>query len=183
MLAAAGLPILGRYLLLPAAILAIFCGAGAFGWASLERADPWRRPWAWFALATIVLLVAFVPAQADRLGALRRALARQDTIQADLGALARGPRAAIRPTCAPLTVPNHRPVPLLALWLDVMRRRWSARRSSVRRAGRGSRPPIGRSRATTSSTRAIATGASSRRRRASGRRGRIASWRVLTRCG
>ena len=31
-LAAAGLPILGRYLLLPAAILAIFCGPGAFGW-------------------------------------------------------------------------------------------------------------------------------------------------------
>ena len=118
-LAAAGLPILGRYLLLPAAILTIFCGAGAFGWASLERADPWRRPWAWFALVTIVLLVAFAPAQADRLGALRRALARQDTIQADLAALARGPRAAIRATCAPLTVPNHRPVPLLALWLDV----------------------------------------------------------------
>ena len=36
-LAAAGLPILGRYLLLPAAILAIFCGAGAFGWVELPR--------------------------------------------------------------------------------------------------------------------------------------------------
>jgi hypothetical protein len=118
-LAAAGLPILGRYLLLPAMILAIFCGAGVFGWASLERADPWRRPWAWFAVATIVLLVAFAPGQADRLGALRRALALQDAIQADLAALAREPRAAIRASCAPLTVPNHRPVPLLALWLDV----------------------------------------------------------------
>ena len=38
-LAAAGLPILGRYLLLPAALLAIFCGAGAFGWALLPRGD------------------------------------------------------------------------------------------------------------------------------------------------
>ena len=31
----------------------------------------------------------------------------------------RRPPGAIRPGCAPVTVPNHRPVPLLALWLDV----------------------------------------------------------------
>jgi hypothetical protein len=117
-LAAAGLPILGRYLLLPAAILAVFCGAGAFGWACLPRGDRRRRPWAWFGVATLVLLVAFGPAQAGRIDALRRALARQDRIQADLAALARAPGAAIRPSCAPVTVPNHRPVPLLALWLD-----------------------------------------------------------------
>ena len=118
-LAAAGLPILGRYLLLPATILAIFCGAGAFGWAALPRGDRRRRVWAWFGVATLVGLVVFTPAQVDRLQALRRALARQDHIQADLAALARTPGAAVRPDCAPVTVPNHRPVPLLALWLDV----------------------------------------------------------------
>jgi hypothetical protein len=118
-LAAAGLPILGRYLLLPAAILAIFCGAGAFGWASLPRGDRRRRPWAWFGLATLVLLVAFTPAQIDRVRALRHALQRQDRIQDDLAALVRAPPAAIRPSCAPITVPNHRPVPLLALQVDV----------------------------------------------------------------
>jgi hypothetical protein len=118
-LAAAGLPILGRYLLLPAAILAIFCGAGAFGWASLPRGDRHRRPWAWFGVATLVLLVLFTPAQVDRLQALRRALDRQDRIQSDLAALVRVPPGAIRRTCAPVTVPNHRPVPLLALTLDV----------------------------------------------------------------
>ncbi|MEA2316773.1 MAG: hypothetical protein QOD44_962 [Solirubrobacteraceae bacterium] len=118
-LAAAGLPILGRYLLLPAAILAIFCGAGAFGWAELDRGDKRRRPWALFGVATVVLLIAFTPAQVHRIGALQRALARQDRIQADLAALAREPRPAIRAACAPVTVPNHRPVPLLALWLDV----------------------------------------------------------------
>jgi hypothetical protein len=117
-LAASGLPILGRYLLLPAAILAIFCGAGAFGWACLPRGDRRRRPWAWFGLATLVLLVVFTPAQAGRLSALRRALERQDRIQADLAALVRIPPGAIRAACAPVTVPNHRPVPLLALWLD-----------------------------------------------------------------
>ena len=117
-LATAGLPILGRYLLLPAAILAIFCGAGAFGWACLPRGDPRRRPWAWFGVATLVLLVVFTPAQVDRVRALRHALARQDTIQSDLAALVRIPPAAIRASCAPVTVPNHRPVPLLALFLD-----------------------------------------------------------------
>ena len=118
-LAAAGLPILGRYLLLPAAILAIFCGAGAFGWASLPRGDRRRRPWAWFGVATLVLLVVFTPAQVDRVRALRHALARQDGIQSDLAALVHVPPGAIRASCAPVTVPNHRPVPLLALQLDV----------------------------------------------------------------
>jgi hypothetical protein len=117
-LATAGLPILGRYLLLPAAILAIFCGAGAFGWASLARGDPRRRPWAWFGLATLVLLVVFTPAQVERIRALRHALARQDAIQADLAALVRVPPGSIRASCAPVTVPNHRPVPLLALYLE-----------------------------------------------------------------
>ena len=53
-LAAAGLPILGRYLLLPAAIGAILCGAGAFGWRTLPEDDPRRRPWAWFGVLTLV---------------------------------------------------------------------------------------------------------------------------------
>jgi len=118
-LAAAGLPILGRYLLAPAAILAIFCGAGAFGWATLAHGDRHRRPWAWFGAVTLVGLIVFVPSQAGRLEALRSALKRQDTIQEDLAALIRAPSPAIDARCAPVIVPNHRPIPLLALWLDV----------------------------------------------------------------
>jgi hypothetical protein len=112
-LATAGLPILGRYLLAPAVILAIFAGAGAFGWHELPRDHPWRRRWAWFGAATLAVLVAFVPAQADRIGDLRDALRIQDGIQDDLHDLT--PRFP----CLPATVPNHRPVPLLALWLHV----------------------------------------------------------------
>ncbi|MGZ6675100.1 MAG: hypothetical protein ACXVFM_22415 [Solirubrobacteraceae bacterium] len=112
-LAAAGLPILGRYLLGPATILAIFCGAGAFGWAELPRGHPWRRRWAWFGAVTLVGLLVFIPPQVTRIGNLRDALRIQDGIQDDLHALT--------PSfpCTPVTVPNHRPVPLLALWLDV----------------------------------------------------------------
>ena len=86
-LAAAGLPILGRYLLAPATILALFCGAGAFGWAELPRGHPWRRRWAWFGALTLVGLVVFIPAQVDRIGNLRDALRIQDGIQDDLHAL------------------------------------------------------------------------------------------------
>jgi hypothetical protein len=112
-LAAAGLPILGRYLLAPAVILAIFAGAGAFGWAELPQHHPWRRRWAWFGAATLAAIIAFVPAQTDRIANLRDALRIQDGIQDDLHDLT--PQFA----CTPATVPNHRPVPLLALWLDV----------------------------------------------------------------
>jgi hypothetical protein len=118
LLATAGLPILGRYLLLPAAILAIFCGAGVFGWANLPKGDRRRRPWAWFGVVTLVLLVVFTPPQVSRIRALRHALDRQDRIENDLAALVRIPPGAIRRSCAPVTVPNHRPVPLLALQLD-----------------------------------------------------------------
>ena len=118
-LAATGLPILGRYLLLPATIGAILCGAGAFGWMQLPRGDARRRPWAWFGLVTILLLVVFTPAQVDRIQALRSALARQDAIQDDLHALVKRPPGLISRRCRPVAAPNHRPVPLLALWLDL----------------------------------------------------------------
>jgi hypothetical protein len=115
-LAAAGLPILGRYLLLPAAILAVFAGAGAFGWLELPHGDRRRTLWARFGLVTLIALAAFVPAQAARLGDLRDALRIQDAIQGDLAALVR--TGTFDPPCRTVTVPNHRPVPLLALWLD-----------------------------------------------------------------
>jgi hypothetical protein len=118
-LAAAGLPILGRYLLLPAAIGAILCGAGAFGWRSLPEGDRRRRPWAWFGVVTLVALLVFVPAQAQRIGDLRDALRIQDGIQDDLRAFVHRPPGVLDDGCTPVGVPNHRPIPLLALWLDI----------------------------------------------------------------
>jgi hypothetical protein len=118
-LAAAGLPILGRYLLLPSMIGALLCGAGVFGWRALAPDDPHRRPWMAFGAVTVVLLVAFTPGQVDRIRALRHALQRQDQIQDDLQRLAKRPPGLISPRCTPIGVPNHRPIPLLALWLNI----------------------------------------------------------------
>ena len=112
-LAAAGLPILGRYLLLPAAILAIFCGAGMFGWLQLERRDPWRTRW--MAIGAVVLLafVVFAPGQINRIDDLRGSMGTQQEILSDLHAIT----AEI--PCRPVAVPNHRPVPHVALWTGI----------------------------------------------------------------
>lgn len=115
-LAAAGLPILGRYLLLPATLLAIFCGAGAFGWLALARDDPWRRRWLGAGVVVGLALIAFTPRQIERIDSLRSAIAVQRAIVSDLHGLADS--GAIREACGPVAVPNHRPVPLLALRLD-----------------------------------------------------------------
>ncbi len=112
-LAAAGLPILGRYLLLPAALLAVFCGAGVFGWLKLAHDDPWRRRWAIIGGAVLAVFVVLAPAQADRIGNLRAAMGTQSEILADLHDITGDF------DCSPVTVPNHRPVPHVALWTGI----------------------------------------------------------------
>jgi hypothetical protein len=111
-LAAAGLPIITRYLLLCATLLAIFAGAGVFGWLDL-RPGRERTWWARFAAVAVVALLVFVPSQIGRIDRLDHALARQEAIQRKLGDI-----AAEAGDVSPLAVPNRRPIPLLALWLE-----------------------------------------------------------------
>jgi hypothetical protein len=119
-LAAAGLPILGRYLMLPAAIGAILCGGGAFGWLSVGPEQPQaarhRTIWMWLGVLVLLVQLPFLPASAHRISAERHSLTVQDDIQNDLKAFVR--QGQFQPPCTTVTVPNHRPVPLLALWLD-----------------------------------------------------------------
>ena len=110
-LAAAGLPTITRYLLLPAALLATFAAAGVFGWMDL-RPGPQRTWWARFAALAIVTLLIFVPDQARRIDRLGNALSRQEAIQGDLADVIRDGLP-----CRPVAVANRRPIPLLALWL------------------------------------------------------------------
>ena len=156
MLAVAGLPIIGRYLLLPAVILSIFCGAGAFGWLCLKAGDPHRRIWAWFAVVVFATLIVFTPAQFSSLRSERRALIRQGQIEDDLKRLEAthvpnlpsmppdtralkdqfGLDSPIDVRCGgTIAVPNHRPVPLLALWLNIAPQRIVS--AEQQRVGRG----------------------------------------------
>jgi hypothetical protein len=60
------------------------------------------------------VLALYVPSQAGRIDRLGDALRRQESIQGDLGRVVdRGVR------CQPVAVPNRRPIPLLALWLEL----------------------------------------------------------------
>jgi hypothetical protein len=112
-LAAAGLPIITRYVLLTGALLAIFAGAGVFGWRDLPRGAA-RTWWARFGALALVVLALYVPNQVHRIESLGRALSRQEAIQADLARVLRHGLA-----CRPVAVPNRRPIPLLALWLEL----------------------------------------------------------------
>jgi len=113
--ATAGLPIDTRYAFLASAILCIFCGAGVFGWRSLPREDPRRRWWMAAGALVCVALLASIPSQYRTVHRELRKLARQESIQNELLALVED--GAITRRCEPVGVPNHAPIPLLALYL------------------------------------------------------------------
>ncbi len=114
--ASAGLPINTRYAFLAAAMLCVFCGAGVFGGTRFPAVIAagahrwWAARW-WRAPA----LVAYAPAQYRAVHGELDALARQQSIQGDLVGLVRGGAISLR--CGLVGVPNHRPIPLLALEL------------------------------------------------------------------
>jgi hypothetical protein len=116
LLALGGLAVITRYLLLTGTIVSVFCAVAVCGWLQLEPGNRWRGPWIAIAAAVGLLLLAFIPAQAGRLDDLRDSIADQDEIQGDLRELADSD--AFQPRCVPVSVPNTRPVPMLALWLD-----------------------------------------------------------------
>jgi len=113
--AVVGLPINTRYGFLTAAILCVFCGAGVFGWTRLDASDARRRWWMAGGALVLVALVAFVPSQFKSAHRELDKLARQQEIQDDLLALVDSHAISLR--CGPVEVPNHAPVPLLALYL------------------------------------------------------------------
>ena len=119
-LAAAGLPIITRYLMLAATILAIFAGAGALGWLRLPPGHRWRGRWRAFGALVLALLAVYGSEQYERLDDLQQRIAAQERIRGDLHELVRAGafESGDGLDCGPITVPNHRPVPLLALWLE-----------------------------------------------------------------
>ena len=119
--ATAGLPINTRYAFLAAAILCVFCGAGVFGWTRLPREDPRRRWWMAGGALVLVALLAYIPTQYRTAHRELTKLARQETFQNELVALVED--GSITRRCEPVGVPNHAPIPLLALYLETSPRK------------------------------------------------------------
>ncbi len=115
----AGLSLLGRYLFLASTMLALFAALAALGWTALPKKTRYRRRWAAAGVLMIVAFLVLTPWQADRLIDLRSDIADRDRVAADLHQIADQPAVArAAKACSPLYVPNHRPVPDLALWTD-----------------------------------------------------------------
>jgi hypothetical protein len=114
-LAVAGLPVLGRYLMLVAALTIAMAAVGTVALAQAALRAGASVTVRVSAGLVLVAFVAFVPAQVGRLDRLRATNAAQRAIAADLHVLADEP---VLRRCAPVRVPNHRLVPLLADWLD-----------------------------------------------------------------
>jgi hypothetical protein len=113
--ASAGLPINTRYAFLASAILSIFCGAGVFGWKCLDPHDRRRRWWQAAAVVVAIGLLAYSPASVGSAHRELDKLAREHRIEDELVSLVK--EHAITLSCGPVGVPNHAPVPLLALYL------------------------------------------------------------------
>jgi hypothetical protein len=113
-LGVAGLPVLARYLLVPAVGLALFCAAGVAGWAEGERRGEWLAGAAVLAIALLASLPATVRDLRDQRGFLATRRAVQAQLRADVG----DPRvAAAVDRCGAVAVPEYQPVPLVAYWL------------------------------------------------------------------
>jgi hypothetical protein len=114
-LAAFGLPIDTRYAFLAGAILCVFCGVGVFGWSALPKGDRRRLPWMVAGGVVLIALLATLPGQLRSAHHELSNLAHQQRIQGDLLALVDSRAIALK--CGPVGVPNHAPIPLLALYL------------------------------------------------------------------
>jgi hypothetical protein len=115
-----GLPLLVRYLLVPATMLALFCAVGVFGWMNLRPNATARHAWALASIALAGVLVVSIPDDSDRIRSVERWTDLRRDIQSDLHDVATAPAAeAFFRRCGRRAyVPNHRVVPLLAYWLD-----------------------------------------------------------------
>lgn len=135
-LGVAGLPLLVRYLLLPAVMLALFYAVAVFGWLHLARGTRLRRACAVVGALFAAALMVSVPSDLDSIRRAKQLAEFRRGVQRDLKAVATSRAGeAGGPPCAPIAVPNHRPVPLLAFWLDRTPRGFVQRQRTEPRGG------------------------------------------------
>jgi hypothetical protein len=111
----AGLPLITRYILIPAMMLALFAAVAAFGWRQLPRPGRLRRVWAAGSVALLIGAVAAIPHDSRQLGQRIALSSARRTLQEDLLKIASSPAAATwRRRCQAIHVPTYRAVPVVA---------------------------------------------------------------------
>jgi hypothetical protein len=118
-IAAAGLPLNGRYLLLAAVMAAMLSGVGAVGWVDNAEVRHRRRYLVAAALSAAMLLGGAFAFQWSRVDAVSDRLAREAEVRSDLTRLL-GTHAArvLDRRCGPFDVPSSRVVPVVAYLTD-----------------------------------------------------------------
>lgn len=109
-----GLPLIARYVLTPAVLLAVIYAAGCFGWRSLPADFANRERWkwvGWFSLAlSIVFIPWFIPIAKDN----ARKIHNYQSIQGDLRNVASSATVKrFNRLCGRISTTDHRPVPAL----------------------------------------------------------------------
>lgn len=113
-----GLPLIGRYVRTPSALLAVFAGLAIAGWSMLA---PSRARFWWGLVGAVILAgnLAYIPRTATMLDSVRARRDRESKFYADLHELADAPRMrAAFARCPALSAADHRPIPYLRWWLD-----------------------------------------------------------------
>lgn len=112
-----GLPLIGRYIRTPSALLALFYGLACFGWTLLAPSKA-RFRWGLAGLVCIGFSIAYMPSLVDKLDGLRGRRDRDAAFYSGLRTLAHDPAvvAAFR-ACPRVTTTDHRPIPYLRWWL------------------------------------------------------------------
>ena len=106
----AGLPLLGRYLLLPACMLLVFAGLAVFGWIGAREHAGW---WRWGGAAAAAVVLAGVPGDVEDFRAARDYGQLRAAVQDDLRAAV---RAAAESGCAAVEAPDRRSAAVVALY-------------------------------------------------------------------
>jgi len=109
LIAAAGLSVIDRYLLLPSVMLLAFCAFTLSGWTMLE-AGVVRRAWAIGALILALYAVASY-AKVLSVGYVESELGFRDSGHTSLVAILNKPAVRRELHCGPVSVPNHKLIP------------------------------------------------------------------------
>jgi len=115
-LAAAGLSVIDRYLLMPAVMILIFCAFALTGWTMLKR-GLLRKAWA-LAAAALTVVAVYQVASTLSVNKIATELGFRDDSHTSLVAILDNPKVRAALGCGPVSVPDHKLRPDVMFLLD-----------------------------------------------------------------